>query len=193
MGLKAVADVGFFPDPGVTIDITLEPGATEDGAVHFDSSADSNVDTGILGDILAFAVGGPVLTLFLGSTGSVAGVVALEVTEYVAEGIVKKEVTTLLEGEDVTRRFACEDDNVVEVLANGNGGGLVEAFANAIPRSIPVGSDRPDPLHERTLVVAAAFDEVKTDAGGMAFAGKAEARERFTHSQTGSDPARIGL
>jgi hypothetical protein len=88
-------------------------------------------------------------------------------------------VVASLDGEEILPLYTCEDEVVVEAEPNHEDAGLVGSFVNAIPRSIPVGNDRPDPLHERTVVVEALYDEFQMDESGLAFAGSVQIGERF--------------
>lgn len=185
--LKADAPV-TGPDADVTITIDLSP-AVENGLVAFEINVDTDVDTGILGTLFAFFVGG-VLGFFLGlifgpggaaigaQIASLGGVIFVEVKEATKEGEVKRQVVASLEGEEIPPIYTCEDEVVVEAELNHDAG-LVGSFVNAIPRSIPVGSDRPDPLHERTVVVEALYDDFQMDESGLAFAGSVQVGERF--------------
>jgi hypothetical protein len=179
------------PDADVTITIDLKPGVAG-GVVTFQVDVDTNVDTGILGSIFAFFVGG-VLGFFVGlifggglagaaigaGIGAFGGVIFVEIKEATNEGKIKRKVVASLEGEEIPPIYTCEDGIVVEAEPSEEDAGLVGSFVNAIPRSIPVGSDEPDPLHKRTVVVEALYDEFQMDESGLAFAGTVQAGERF--------------
>jgi hypothetical protein len=188
--LKAEAEV-FGPNADVTIEIDLTPGVAE-GLVTFEIEVDTDVDTGILGSIFAFFVGG-ILGFFVGlilgrsliggaigaGVGALGGVILVELKEAANERKIKRRVLASLEGEEIPPIYTCEDGVVVEAEPDEEDEGLVGSFVNAIPRSIPVGSDRPDPLHERTVVVEAVYDDFQIDSSGLAFAGRVQAGERF--------------
>lgn len=186
------ADVPVMgPDADVTIAIDLSP-TVADGLVTFQVNVDTDVDTGILGSLFGFFVGG-VLGFFVGlilggglvgaaigaGIGAFGGVILVEIKEAINEGKIKRKVVASLEGEEIPPIHVCEDGVVMEAEPNEEDAGLVGSFVNAIPRSIPVGSDQPDPLHKRTVFVEALYDEFQTDESGLAFAGSVQVGERF--------------
>lgn len=188
--MKADAPV-TGPDAKVTITIDLSP-EVADGIVSFEVDVDTDVDTGLLGSLFGFFVGGILGFIFGGLFGgglvgagvgavivATGGVFVIEIKEASNEGEIKRKVVASLEGEEIPPEYACKDGIVVEVVPNDDDAGLVGSFVNAIPRSIPVGSDRPDPLHERTVVVEALYDDFQMDESGLAFAGTVQAGERF--------------
>ena len=83
-----------------------------------------------------------------------------------------------LEGEPIPPTLACQDDVVVEAQVPQDGS-LVDAFVSAVPKSIPVGSDNPEPIYERTVLVQNVFDDFQIDEHGMAFAAMVQPTERF--------------
>lgn len=179
------------PDAEVTITIDLSP-AVAGGIVTFQVNVDTDVDTGILGSLFSFFVGG-VLGFFVGlifggglagaaigaGIGAFGGVIFVEIKEAMNEGKIKRKVIASLEGEEIPPIYVCEDGVVKEAEPDEEDAGLVGSFVNAIPRSIPVGNDQPDPLHERTVIVEALYDEVQMDESGLAFAGSVQVGERF--------------
>ncbi len=188
--LKADAPV-TGPDADVTITIDLSPEVTG-GLVTFQVNVDADVDTGILGNIFGFFVGG-VLGFFVGlifggglggaaigaGVGAFGGVIFVEIKEAINQGKIKRKVVASLEGEELLPIYTCDDGVVMEAEPNDEDPGLVGSFVNAIPRSIPAGSDQPDPLHERTVIVEALYDEFQIDESGLAFAGSVQVGERF--------------
>ena len=90
--------IDVVPDAKITITIDLTP-ATENGNVNFAMKVDTDVDTGILGDIFAFITGG-LLGFLLGlafgggligaGIGAFAGIIILEVAEHVKNGEVRQ-------------------------------------------------------------------------------------------------------
>jgi len=180
--------VDLIPDATITIDIDMTP-TLVDGAVVFTMHVDTDVDTGILGDLVAGIAGGLIgllVGLFTGGLflaagiGFVVGIIVLEVAEHVAEGIVERRVRASLEGEPAPAPLlSCRNDVVVEATPEEDSGGLVLGPTRAIPRSIPIHTDRPDALHERTILVTTRYDEVQMNASGLALAGPAAAEERF--------------
>lgn len=179
------------PDADVTITIDLSP-AVAGGLVTFQVSVDTDVDTGILGSIFAFFAGG-VLGFFVGlifggglagaaigaGIGAFGGVIFVEIKEATNEGKIKRKLVASLEGKEIPPIYICEDEVVMEAEPNEEDAGLVGSFVNAIPRSIPVGSDQPDPLHKRTVIVETNYNEFQIDESGLAFAGSVQIGERF--------------
>ena len=180
--------IDLIPDASVTIDIDMTP-TLVDGVVVFTMHVDTDVDTGILGDLVAGIAGGLIgllVGLFTGGLflaagiGFVVGIIVLEVAEHVVEGIVERRVRASLEGEPAPAPLlTCRNDVVVEATPEEDSGGLVLGPTRAIPRSIPMHTDRPDALHERTILVTTRYDEVAMNASGLALAGAAVAEERF--------------
>jgi hypothetical protein len=179
--------IDLIPDASITITIDMTPGLA-DGVVVFTTQVDSDVDTGILGDLVAGIAGGLIGLLigflaggpFIGVSGFVVGIIVLEVAEHVAEGIVERRVRANIEGEPAPEPLlVCRNDVVMEATPEHDEGGLVLGPTRAIPRSIPIHTDRPDALHQRTILVTTQYDEVAMNASGLAIAGAAAAEERF--------------
>lgn len=185
--LKAEVPIDLFPDADITIKIDLMPDIIN-GNVKFNLKIDTDVDTGLLGDFFAF-LGGGVLGFIIGvifggpligaGIGAFAGVIALEVGEAVKNGEVKRRVVASVEGEEIQPTLICQENLVVEATPHEDGGNLVELFINAVPQSISIGSDQPEAIFERTLLVKSIYDDFQMDTSGMAFAGIAEAKEYF--------------
>jgi hypothetical protein len=177
------------PNADVTITIDLTPDVAG-GIVNFDAEVDTEVDTGILGNIFGFFVGGvlgllfgfrggPLAALIGAGIGAIGGVVHVELKEASNEGKIKRKVIALLDGEEIESVYSCDEGIVKEAELSDGEDGLLDAFISAIPRSIPIGSDQPDPVHERTVVVEAQYDEFQVDQSGLAFAGASQIGERF--------------
>ncbi len=194
------------PDADVTITIDLEPQIVieremppdpddPDKMIHmvkFGFTVDSDVDTGILGSIFAFFAGGllgflaglalgrnPFSALVGAGAGAIGGVVLVEFREAAQEGEIRRQVTASLDGEEVPPVYACSGGVVNEAMPGEDDGGLAGGFGDAIPKSIPVGSDQPDILHQRTVVVEALYDDFEVNAAGLAFVGMAGLGLRF--------------
>ncbi len=178
--------IDVVPDAKITITIDLTPG-TNNGNVNFSMKVDTDVDTGLLGDLFAFITGG-LLGFLLGlafggaligaGIGAFAGVIILEIAECVKNGEVRQKVLSSLEGEPIPPTLACQDDVVVEAQVPQDSS-LVDAFVSAVPQSIPIGTDKPEPIYERTVLVMNVFDEFQMDDHGMAFAAMVQPTERF--------------
>jgi hypothetical protein len=133
-----------------------------------------------LGFFVGLIIGrNPVSAVIGAGIGAFGGVIIVEIKEAMNEGKIKRKVVASLEGEEIPPIYTCEDGVVMEAEPNEDNAGLVGSFVNSIPRSIPVGSDQPDPLHERTVTIEALYDDFQMDESGLAFAGSVEAKERF--------------
>ena len=184
--LAGEVPIDLWPDAKVTVEIVIRP-TIVDGAVTFDMDVDSDVDTGILGDILAglaFGLAGLLIGALLGGAllgagiGFVVGVIVLEVVEVVIEGEVRRAIRAELDQQPVAPVLSCTMGRVIaEAIPTGEGGGIALGVLGAIPRSIPIVTDQPDPLHERTLLVTTTFTEVLVNASGLAMAGTASIQE----------------
>lgn len=179
--------IDLWPDGTVTVEIDLQPKLVDESLI-FDMSIDTDFDTGLLGDLFGFLLGGIVgfiIGLILGgpllgaSIGAVVGVIAIEVVEYVVQGEINKRIVASLDGEAIQPQLRCVDGVVNELTPPSDGDSLSIGIVDAIPKSIPVGSDFPDALYERTVVVRSDFDELAIDGSGLAVAGQAVAGEIF--------------
>ncbi len=180
--------IDVFPDAKVTVTVDLEP-RLEDGALAFDLSIDTDVDTGLLGDLFAALTGGLIgliVGFFTGgvvlepASGAVLAVVALEVAEVIVNDEVRKQVRARLQEEEHRALLVCDDDVIVEAVPHADEeGGIALGPLSAIPRSIVVDRFTPDPLHTRFVLVTTEYQEIACDAAGFALAGTAGATERF--------------
>lgn len=178
--------IDLWPDAKVTLEIGIRP-VLVDGVVTFELDVDSDVDTGILGDILAglaFGLAGLLIGALFGGAligagiGFVVGVIALEVAEVIVEGAVRRAVRGTLDQQVVPPVVACTAARVLaEAIPGPEEGGIVLDLLDAIPRSIPIFTDEPDPLHQRTLLVTAGFTEVLVNGSGFAAAGTTSVQE----------------
>jgi hypothetical protein len=179
------------PDADVTITIDMIP-EVNNGLISFRSRVDTDVDTGLLGSLFAFFAGSvagffaglligrnPISALIGAGVGGVGKVIDVELTESAKAGAIKRKVVASFDGGDVPPIYVCEEGVVNEAESKEEDSGLIGSFVNAIPRSIPVGSDRSDALFERSVVVEANYDDFQMDEFGMAFAGKVQVGERF--------------
>lgn len=180
--------IDVVPDPTITIDIDLTPRVV-DGEATFAVEVHTDVDFGLLGDLLAGIVGGLIGLVigliaggpFIGAgIGFAAGVIILEVGEAIVEGILERKIRASLEDRPLPPVLACDSEVVVEATPEQDEGGIVLGALGAIPRSIPIHIDRPDALHERRVVVSTAYEEVEMNSSGMALAGTATPAEVFS-------------
>lgn len=183
--LDGEVPIDWWPDADVDITIDLKP-KIEDGMLLFDIDVDSDVDTGVLGDIFAFLTGGLiglVIGFLLGGAligagiGVVLGVVILEVGEAIVEGVVNRQIKARLDDE-VVSVLGCSDGVIVNGISEEEGG-LALTVLNSIPLSIPIHRDNPDPLHERHVLARTVYEEVVVDSNGFAAAGSSTIAERF--------------
>ncbi|MFT7587858.1 MAG: hypothetical protein ACI959_000062 [Limisphaerales bacterium] len=80
--------IDFWPDADITAEFTVVPDIDDEGNLTFLSElTEFDADTGLLGDFLAFLLGGAVGLIFppLGGLLAVGAVVALEIGENIAE------------------------------------------------------------------------------------------------------------
>jgi len=178
-----------LPDPHVTITITLVPTLSADGRLQFEIGADSDVDTGILGDLFAGIVGGLigfVIGLATGNpvagaiSGFVTGIVVLEVVEVEVEGVVERRILAKINGTTIS--ILCNQNGIVQVAtppAPEDGFNL--SLFNAVPASIVLDTRRPagEFLFRRSLLVRSVYGDLSVDANGFAAAGTSEEAERF--------------
>ncbi|HEX6180981.1 MAG TPA: hypothetical protein VFZ47_07015 [Chitinophagaceae bacterium] len=193
--LDGEVPIDLWPDADVTITLTLTPTLT-DGVLSFTIESDTNVDTGILGDIFAFfgggiaggiigfvvglITGGILVAVLVGaSIGAVVGVIVLEIVEVVVEGIVQKQIKAKINGEPL-EEIHCNEDGIVQI-ATPDTEGFNLSFLDAIPSSIAINTANleNEPLYKRTLLVKSLYNEVEADANGFAVTGLSAAEEKF--------------
>src|SRR5689334_5148578 len=178
-----------LPDPRLTISLTLVPALTADGRLVFEIGADSDVDTGLLGDLFAGIVGGLVgfgIGLLTGNPiagaigGFVTGIVVLELVEFEVEGIVRRGIQAKIDGMPVN--MLCDHDGIVqEAIPPAPGDGFNLSLFNSVPSSIVLHTARPagELLFQRSLLVRNVYGDLAVDANGFAAAGTSEEAERF--------------
>jgi hypothetical protein len=178
--------IDIWPDAKVSVEIGIRP-MLKDGMVTFEFDVDSDVDTGILGDILAglaFGLAGLLIGALFGGAligagiGFVVGVIVVEIVEVIVEGEVRRAVHGTLDQQAVSPVLSCAAaSDVAEALPHPEGGGIAMDLLDAIPRSIPIFTDKPDPVHQRTLLVTTGFTEIVVNGSGFAAAGTASVQE----------------
>jgi hypothetical protein len=190
--LKAVANIDtpvidIIPDPDITVTVELTPNLI-DGKLSFEIVVDTNIDFGLLGDLLAAFIGGLigfVIGLFTGNpiggaiTGATIGVVALEVGEVILGKIIAKVIQGKIDGQPLQQFFSCKNNVIHLATVENQGQGLNLGFLDALPTSIPIFIDNPDPLHTRTVLISNIFDEISMDENGFAVEGTTAIFERF--------------
>jgi hypothetical protein len=180
--------IDLWPDATVRVDIYLTP-TVEDGVAGFRLDVDTDVDTGLLGDLFAGFLGG-FLGLLLGALtggallpfivgGFVAGVLVLEIAEMVVAGIVTRTVKARIDGESVPPPVTCDDAVVVLALPGDDDGGFALGALDAIPASVRIATEEPDPLHRRHILVVNRYDAAVVDGNGIAFTATAASGEAF--------------
>ncbi|MFT4937236.1 MAG: hypothetical protein ACI88A_000250 [Paraglaciecola sp.] len=190
--LKAVANVDtpiidIIPDPDITVTVELIPSLVN-GKLSFEINVDTNIDFGLLGDLLAAIVGGLigfVIGLFTGNpiggaiAGAAIGVVVLEVGEFIVGKVIAKVIQGKIDGQPLQQFFSCKNDVIHLATVEDQGQGLNLGFLDALPTSIPIFIDNPDPLHTRTVLISNVFDEISMDENGFAVEGTTTISERF--------------
>lgn len=176
--------IDLWPDATVTVDVHLSPRVV-DGAITFSLELDTDIDTGLFGGVVGGLIGlllglitGGALLPVIGA-GFFAGVLAVEIAEAVAGGIVKRRVRAAVDGEPVSPQLSCDAGVVVEAIPSSDDGGLALGVLSAIPRSVTIASTDPDALHRRHLQVTTDYQSVTADGNGLAFTGTARAGEAF--------------
>jgi hypothetical protein len=189
--------IDVVPDPHVTIALTLS--ATMDGGkLVFTISTDTDVDTGLLGDVfggLAGAAAGAIVGLIVGVfTGGIligvlvgagigfgVGVIAIEVAEHVVEGIVQRQIKAKIDGKPVADIHCCDQANV-QIAAPATDDGFNLSVLDAIPSSISIHNDNPtdEPLYTENLLVMAIYDDLTIDGDGFGVAGHSGSGQLFT-------------
>jgi hypothetical protein len=188
--------IDIVPDPHVTITLLLTPKVAE-GKLTFDISTDTDVDMGLLGDLLAVISGGIaggilgfIVGLFTGALlagllwgagiGLVVGVIALEIVEVVVEGIVQKEIRAKINGKPVAD-VMCNHQDIVQIATPVAEGGFGLSLLDTVPSSILIHSEDPEGeiLYRKHLLVTSLYDDLKVDANGLAVAGASGTAEKF--------------
>lgn len=193
--LKGEVPIDIWPDADVTITLTLTP-QLNDGKLGFSIESDTNVDTGILGDLFAgltgglaggligllvgVLTGGILVAVLVGAAiGFVVGVIALEIVEVVVEGIVQKIIKAKIDGEDVGE-IHCNEDGIVQ-LAMPPSEGFNLSVLDSIPTSISIHNENPEDefLYKRSLLVTSIYDDFTADSNGFAVCGMSGTGESF--------------
>ncbi len=188
--------IDIVPDPHVTITLTLTP-TIIDGKLNFSIVPDTDVDTGLLGDIfgaitggiagglIGFIVGlitgGILSAVLIGvSIGAVIGVIVIEVAEVIVEGIVQKQIKAKLNGEPMDDILCCEG-GVVRIATPDSDQAFDLSFLDSIPTSIPIHTAFPEDekLYKQSLLVTSVYDEFTVDSDGFAVAGLSSTAEKF--------------
>lgn len=179
--------IDIIPDPDVTITVDLLPVITG-GVLTFELVADANIDFGLLGDLLAGLIGGIigfVIGLFTGNpiggaiTGAALGIVVLEVGEVIAGNAIAREIQAQLDGTPLRQFFKCVDNVVHLATVPDQGQGLNLGFLDTLPTSVPIFSDKPDPLYTRFVLVTTLFEAFTLNNNGFGLEGKSASEERY--------------
>jgi hypothetical protein len=153
--------IDIWPDADVTAVFHFTP-TIDDGVLSFDIElTEFDADTGLVGDLLAFLIGGVIgllIGLFFGpvgiaigaSIGGVGGIATLEITEEVVEG-----------------QF---DDQVEEQAQNEAG---VASALSAFPVRKRLFTDDRDPFFMRHFEVVSLFEEARVNDDGLSLGGTA--------------------
>ncbi len=195
--LKGEVPIDLFPDADVTITLIVTP-TVSNGKLSVTLETEEDVDTGLLGDLLAALAGGFVggligfligiltggilLGLLIGfGVGALAGVIALEIVEVVVEGIVRKEIHARIDGEPLPA-FTVRRDNLVQIaMPDPDDDKISVSVLDSIPASISVYNENPtdELLYRRNLLVTSLWDDLSVTRNGFAVAGMAGTAERF--------------
>jgi hypothetical protein len=189
--------IDVVPDPHVVITLTLGVAIVQ-GRLVFSIDTDTDVDTGLLGDLFGGLVGaaagaiiGLVVGLFTGGLliavlvgagiGFIVGVIAIEVVEYVAEGIVQREIKARIDGEQLPDVLCC-DHGVIQIATPSTEDGFNLSVLDAIPSSISIHDENPpdEDLYRQSLLIGSVYDDVTVDAAGFGAAGISSPIEVFT-------------
>lgn len=151
--------IDIWPDADVTAVFHFTP-TTNDGLLSFDIElTEFDADTGLVGDLLAFLIGGVIgllIGLFFGpigiaigaSIGGVGGIATLEITEEIVEG---------------------QFDDRVEEQAKEEAG--VASALSAFPIRKRLFTDDRDPFFLRHFEVVSLFAEAQVNGNGMSMGG----------------------
>lgn len=179
--------IDIIPDPDITITVDLIP-QIDNGVLSFELDVDASIDFGILGDLLAGLIGGIlgfVIGLFTGNpiggaiTGAALGIVVLEVGEVIAGNVIAREIRAQLDGQPLPQFFKCENNVVHLATVRDQGQGLNLGILDTLPTSVPVFTDNPDPLYERTVLVTTHFEAFTLNNNGFGLEGSSESVERY--------------
>jgi hypothetical protein len=164
--LKGEVPIDYWPDADIKVTVKLKPKITASGSIGFNVTTDTDIDTGILGDIFGFLLGG------------VVGIIVVEVVEVVVEGKVESQLSASF-GSTTTHCLCCKSD-IVQVATMTTGGGIdLSALTQALPSSIPILTDNPDPFYKRTIMLSISYSELQIDSGGMGMAGAVFVKEKY--------------
>jgi len=188
--------IDVVPDPHVTITILLTP-SIKDGKLTFSIDTDTDVDSGLLGDLFAgitggiagaiigfivgLITGGILLGVLIGAgIGVVVGVIAIEVAEVVVEGIVQNEIKAKIGDKDVAEVHCCEQ-GIVQIAKPEPGDAFNLSILDSIPSSIAIFTENPDSefLYKRSLLVTSIYDDLTVNSSGFAAAGLSGTDEKF--------------
>ncbi len=179
--------IDIIPDPDVTITVDLKP-QINNGVLSFELEVDASIDFGILGDLLAGLIGGIigfVIGLFTGNpiggaiTGATMGIVVLELGEFVAGKIIAREIRARIDGRPLQQFFRCQNNVMTLATVRDQGQGLNLGFLDALPTSVPIYFDNPDPLYERAVLVTTQFNAFTLDNNGFGLEGTSASEERY--------------
>ncbi len=184
--LKGEVPIDLWPDADITLELELKPKLVN-GKLTFIINTDLDVDTGFWGDVLAFSIGallGFLIAIFTGGwvlipALGLGAVIALEVAEYIAEGVINRRIVVKDSNGRLLTYQTCSEEIIKFGFPKSSDEGISIGTMDAIPSSIPIFNDTDDPLFTRTVVVAANYDEITLDGNGLAIAGKSELAELF--------------
>ncbi|MGC9472501.1 MAG: hypothetical protein ACP5D1_13290 [Bacteroidales bacterium] len=158
--VKSVYFINNWPDADITATFLFTP-RIENGKLLYDIKlTEFDADTGLLGDFLAFLIGGllgaligaffgPVGIAIGAAIGGVGGIATIEITEAVLEGQYDDRAEEEAKDADVTSAFS------------------------AFPVRKRLFTDDRDPFYHRHYEVVSHFDEANIDRDGMSLAGHA--------------------
>lgn len=196
--------IDVVPDPHVTITLNITP-IIENGALRFSIEPETDVDTGLLGDIfgaitgglgggivggvIGFIVGlvtGGVLGAILAGLaigagiGLVVGIIVIEVVEVVVEGMVQKEIKAKIDGKPVAD-LLCQENGIVRIATPVQEGGFNLSVLDSIPASVPISTLNPPDefLYKQILLVTSLYDDIIANGDGFAVAGISGTAEKF--------------
>lgn len=198
--------IDLVPDPHVTITLLLTPTVT-DGQLSFSIETETDVDTGLLGDLFGGIVGGLaggvigfVVGLFTGGLlaavligagiGFVAGIIVIEIAEVVVEGIVQREIKAKIDGVPLPDVRCC-NAGIVQI-ARPVSDGFNLSVLDAIPASIAILTENPEDelLYKQSLLVTSIYDDLTVNGNGFGVAGSSGTDERFQPEAISLEAAR---
>ncbi|HSM58315.1 MAG TPA: hypothetical protein VK879_19330, partial [Candidatus Sulfomarinibacteraceae bacterium] len=160
----------------------------DDGVLTFELLTDANIDFGILGNLLAGLLGGIigfVIGLFTGNPigGAIAGatlaIVTLQVAEAFIGNTITREIQAEINGKRLPQFFKCNNNVVNLATVKDQGQGLNLGFLDTLPKPIPIYTDRPDPLHERAVIIKTLFNDCTLNSSGFGLEGSSITEERY--------------